>query len=175
MRYRWWDARNVVHERPEALDEDAEGDFKHTGVDLAALQPPRRAATERLPHQQPEIERPSVNEQAFENVRVTVGYSLEARRKRCSRRRGCWWRSVPSWSTAIAASRRLGSSWLGESAGHRRRWAGRLKPSGSSHWLGSSNTRHIPTMVQLWTPCFGSAHRADVSRDAYRANLLARG
>src|SRR5437879_2111978 len=80
-RHKWWDPRNAVHEPPEALDEQTEDDGEQTRVDLAALQPPRRAAPEHLPHQQPEIERPGVNEHALENVLVTaqVGPAHSAR------------------------------------------------------------------------------------------------
>ena len=51
--------------RGETADDQTEGEFERTGVDQATLQAPRRAATERLPHQQREIERPGVNEQTF--------------------------------------------------------------------------------------------------------------
>jgi hypothetical protein len=65
---------------PEAPDEDIEDDFRHAGVDLAALQAPRRAATERIPYQQPEVERAGANQQAFENVRVTAQVGFGASR-----------------------------------------------------------------------------------------------
>src|SRR5712691_6552398 len=61
-----------VPERPETLDEHAEGDFTCASVELPSLQPARRAPAERLPHQNSEVERAGVDEEPFEDVLVTT-------------------------------------------------------------------------------------------------------
>src|SRR5437879_6328451 len=51
------------------LDEHCEGDFKRAEVEPASsLQPSRRAAPERLPHEQTEVERARVDKQPLEDV-----------------------------------------------------------------------------------------------------------
>ena len=57
---------------PEAVPEASEEREKSPEV---ALQPPRRPDSERLTHQQPEVEGTAVNEQAFEDVLVTAKMS----------------------------------------------------------------------------------------------------
>src|SRR5438034_850678 len=53
---------------PEMLDDHCEGDFKRAEAEPASLQPARRAAPERLPHEETEVERARVDEQPLQDV-----------------------------------------------------------------------------------------------------------
>src|SRR2546425_9297750 len=53
---------------PEMLDDHSEVDFKRAEAEPASLQPSRRAAPERLPHEQAKIERARVVEQPLQDV-----------------------------------------------------------------------------------------------------------
>ena len=61
----------MVPERPEAADECSERDFGRRGIEPPSLPPPRRAAAERRPHQQTEVERAGMDEKSFEDALVT--------------------------------------------------------------------------------------------------------
>jgi hypothetical protein len=64
-----------VRRRPEPLAEYDEGDFERAGPQLVSLEPARRAAAERLPHENPEIEGARVDQQAFEDIRMPAQVS----------------------------------------------------------------------------------------------------
>src|SRR5881628_1090770 len=53
---------------PEMLDDHSEVDFKRAEAEPASLQPSRRAAPERLPHEETEVERARVDEQPLQDV-----------------------------------------------------------------------------------------------------------
>jgi len=65
-----WEAPETSFGCPETLNEHTEGDFKRSGVERPSLQPAGRTATERLPHQESEVERARVDEEPFEDVLV---------------------------------------------------------------------------------------------------------
>jgi hypothetical protein len=60
---------------PEPLAEHGEGDFERAGSQLVALEPSRRAAAERLSHQNSEIEGARVDQPAFEDIRMAAQVS----------------------------------------------------------------------------------------------------
>src|SRR5262245_61159479 len=62
----------VIDERPDGRDDEWNGAGEPTGGDAPALEAPRGAASERLPHQQAETEGAGVYEQALEDVGVTT-------------------------------------------------------------------------------------------------------
>src|SRR6266436_1820496 len=57
---------------PQMLDDHCEGNFKRAEAEPASLQPSRRAAPERLPHEETEVERARVDEQPLEDVVMTA-------------------------------------------------------------------------------------------------------
>src|SRR4030095_8993106 len=71
--------RKLVRGHPEPLRERGEGDFKRLSVERTALEATRRAATEHLPHENSEIEAARVNQQAFEDVRMSPQMSAAHR------------------------------------------------------------------------------------------------
>src|SRR5712691_149828 len=67
-RHRSRDAPETRGGHPDALDANSESDFKRAEAEPASLQPSRRAAAERLPHEETEIERARVDEQPLQDV-----------------------------------------------------------------------------------------------------------